>query len=125
MKRLMATHGKPDIVRIVSECQLVLVSYHGLLMVELLRLSGEAGEDRDYLDLNRSAGPETGSVCDIVVRENVLVDGLPHSRVVMVAVNTEPLDNIHFHIGKHSIKQRYNWSSVLRHSDALWDDQVR
>ena len=100
----MATHGKPDIVRIVSECQLVLVSYHGLLMVELLRLSGEAGEDRDYLDLNRSAGPETGSVCDIVVRENVLVDGLPHSRVVMVAVNTEPLDNIHFHIGKHSLR---------------------
>ena len=95
----MATHGKPDIVRIVSECQLVLVSYHGLLMVELRRLNGEAGEDRDYLDLNRS-GPETGSVCDIVIRENVSINGLPYSRVVMVAVNTEPVDNIHFHIGK-------------------------
>ena len=98
VKRLVATHGKPDIVRIVSECQLVLVSYHGFLLVELIRLDG-GGEDRDYLDLNRS-GPETGSVCDIVIKENVSINGLPYSRVVMVAVNTEPVDNIHFHIGK-------------------------
>ena len=98
----MATHGKPDIVRIVSECQLVLVSYHGFLIVELIRLYGEAGEDRDYLNLNRT-GPETGSVCDIVIRENVLINGLPYSRVVMVVVNTEPLDNIHFHTGKTEV----------------------
>ena len=79
----------------------MFVSYHGLLLVELLRLYGEAGEDRDYLDLSRSGTPETGSVCDIVIRENVLINGLPYSRVVMVAVNTEPLGNIHFHIGNN------------------------
>ena len=95
----MATHGKPDIVRIVSECRILLLSYHSLLMVELIRLHGDAGEDRDYLDLN-SSGSQRGSVCDIVIRDNLLINGLPHSRVVMVAVNTEPLDNLNFHIGK-------------------------
>ena len=95
----MATHGKPDITRVVSECGLVLLSYHSLLMVELIRLHGEAGDERDYLDLH-SSEPKTGSVCDIVIRENLLINGLPHSRVVMVAVNTESLDNINFHIGK-------------------------
>ena len=125
VKRLMATHGKPDIVKIVSECQLVLVSYHGFLLVELIRLDGE-GEDRDYLDLNRS-GPETGSVCDIVIRKNVFINGLPYSRVVMVAINTEPLDNIHFHVGKTVVsvvtKIENNRITIRRNSDALRDVQ--
>ena len=42
---------------------------------------------------------ETGSVCDIVIRENISLRGVVFTRVVMVAINTEPLDNRHFHIG--------------------------
>ena len=56
----MASHGKPDIVRVVSDLDMVMLSYSGFLMVELIRLNGVAGDDKDYLDLNRSE-PETGS----------------------------------------------------------------
>ena len=101
VKRLVASHGKPDIVRVVSDLDMVMLSYSGFLMVELIRLNGVAGDDKDYLDLNRSQ-PETGSVCDIVIRENVVIKGMAHSWVVMVAVNTEPLDNRQQHIGKPS-----------------------
>ena len=72
VKRLVASHGKPDIVRVVSDLDMVMLSYSGFLMVELIRLNGVAGDDKDYLDLNRSQ-PETGSVCDIVIRENVVI----------------------------------------------------
>ena len=98
MKRITAEHGKPDIVRVVSDLNLVLVSYPGLLMVEMINLEREHGQDKDYIDLERS-DHETGSVCDIVVRDNVCVHGVAHPRVIMVAVNTEPMDNRHFHIG--------------------------
>ena len=98
VKRLVASHGKPDIVRVVSDINMILISYPGFLMVEIIRLDSDDGEDRDYLDLNRSQ-PETGSVCDIVVRENVSIQGVAHTRVLMVAVNTEPLDNRQQHIG--------------------------
>ena len=91
-------HGKPDIVRVVSEIGLVLLSYPGLLMVEMVMLDrgyyeGDGG--REYLDLGRG----DGSICDIVVRDHVTLRGSLQRRVVLVAMNTEPLDNRHFHIG--------------------------
>ena len=97
-------HGKPDIVRVVSELGLVLLSYPGLLMVELVMLEKgnqeeEGGGGREYLDLARGE-PETGSICDIAVRDHITLRGSLHRRVVLVAMNTEPLDNRHFHIGK-------------------------
>ena len=98
MKRICAQHGKPDIVRVVSDINLVMVTYPGLLMVEMISLDRDQDLDRDYMDLHRS-DTETGSVCDIVVRDNISINGVDHRRIVMVALNTEPLDNRHFHIG--------------------------
>eukprot|EP00090_Calanus_glacialis_P019394 TRINITY_DN29800_c0_g1_i1.p1 TRINITY_DN29800_c0_g1~~TRINITY_DN29800_c0_g1_i1.p1 ORF type:complete len:700 (-),score=207.27 TRINITY_DN29800_c0_g1_i1:116-2101(-) len=104
VKRLTDLHGKPDIVRVVSEIGLVLLSYPGLLMVELVMIDKtcheeEDGGGREYLDLARGE-PETGSICDIAVRDHVTLRGSLHRRVVLVAMNTEPLDNRHFHIGQ-------------------------
>ena len=103
VRRLTDLHGKPDIVRVVSELGLVLLSYPGLLMVELVMLDKSSQEEvegggREYLDLARGE-PETGSICDIAVRDHVTLRGSLHRRVVLVAMNTEPLDNRHFHIG--------------------------
>jgi len=105
VRRLTDLHGKPDIVRVVSEMGLVLLSYPGLLMVELVMLDKNSQEEddggggREYLDLARGE-PETGSICDIAVRDHVTLRGSLHRRVVLVAMNTEPLDNRHFHIGQ-------------------------
>lgn len=102
VKRITAHHGKPDIVRVVSELGLVLVSYPGLLLVQMVSLEPGPDSDTDktdYMDLNRDRDHETGSVCDIVVREKVSIRGVVHPRVVMVAINTEPIDNRHYHIG--------------------------
>ena len=116
VKRITAEHGKPDIVRVVSDQSLLLISYPGLLMVEMIHLDREHGQDRDYIDLER-ADHETGSVCDIVVRDRVTVNGVLHPRVVMVAVNTEPLDNRHFHIGLVIL---HSLSADSKVSPALW-----
>ena len=80
VKRISELQGKPDIVRVVSELQLLLVSYAGLLMVETVMLDCVTQEDRTYLDLAGRLEPETGSVCDIVVREWIAVRGTLHRR---------------------------------------------
>ena len=67
VKQIVAQHGKPDIVRVVSDLKMVMVSYPGVLMVEMILLDKDPGEDRSYLDPELSEH-ETGSVCDIVVR---------------------------------------------------------
>ena len=104
-------------------------------MVRLESISEE--EPREYIDLARSASalslviktrkldddhylstrgePETGSICDIVVRDQVTLQGALHRfysscfgsrlklllrRVVLVAMNTEPLYNRQVHIGR-------------------------
>ena len=36
VRRLSELHGKPDIVRVISELGIVLLSYPSLLMVEVL-----------------------------------------------------------------------------------------
>ena len=106
VRRLTDLHGKPDIVRVVSEMGLVLLSYPGLIMVELVMLDKNSQEEddggggREYLDLARGE-PETGSICDIAVRDHVTLRGSLHRRVILVAMNTEPLDNRHFHIGQY------------------------
>ena len=56
VKRIHAHHGKPDIIRVVSDLNLVMMSYPGLLMVEMISLDKDQGQDKDYLDLNRSEG---------------------------------------------------------------------
>merc|ERR1719318_215649 len=100
VRRLSELHGKPDIVRVVSELGVVLLSYPSLLMVEVVRLeSAIEGEPREYIDLARDE-PETGSICDIVVREQITLQGALHRRVVLVAMNTEPLYNRQVHIGR-------------------------
>ena len=38
VRRLSELHGKPDIVRVVSELGIVLLSYPSLLMVEVLMI---------------------------------------------------------------------------------------
>merc|ERR1719336_1405342 len=87
VRRLTDLHGKPDIVRVVSEMGLVLLSYPGLLMVELVMLDknrqeeDDGGGGREYLDLARGE-PETGSICDIAVRDHVSLRGSLHRRVV-------------------------------------------
>merc|ERR1719323_516397 len=69
-------------------------------MVEVVRLeSASEGEPREYIDLARDE-PETGSICDIVVREQITLQGALHRRVVLVAMNTEPLYNRQVHIGR-------------------------
>jgi hypothetical protein len=50
-----------------------------------------------FLDFTRGE-PDTGSICDIAVRDHVTIRGSLHRRVVLVAMNTEPLDNRHFHM---------------------------
>jgi len=100
VRRLSELHGKPDIVRVVSELGIVLLSYPSLLMVEVVRLeSVSEDEPREYIDLARGE-PETGSICDIVVRDQVTLQGALHRRVVLVAMNTEPLYNRQVHIGR-------------------------
>ena len=110
VRRLTDLHGKPDLVRVVDDLGLVLLSYPSYLMVELVRLDAAVPDDDDdgasvagppeYLDLGVPGEGVTGSVCDIVVRENVLIRGELFRRVVLVAMNTEPIDNRHIHIGE-------------------------
>jgi hypothetical protein len=116
VRRLSDLHGKPDIVRVVSELGLLLLSYPSLLMVELVRLEDRPGaEAREYIDMARygrhgtdcstphcRGEPETGSICDIVTREQVTLRGALHRRVLLVAMNTEPLYNRQVHIGRVS-----------------------
>ena len=56
-----------------------MMSYPGLLMVEMISLDKEQGEDKDYLDLSS----------DIVIRENISISRVFFTRVVMVAINME------------------------------------
>jgi len=121
VRRLTDLHGKPDIVRVVSEIGLVLLSYPGLLMVEMVMLDrgyyeGDGG--REYLDLGRG----DGSICDIVVRDHVTLRGSLQRRVVLVAMNTEPLDNRHFHIGQIVM---FSLSSEGEVSNPLWSIDFR
>ena len=99
MKRISDLHGKPDIVRVVSEIGLILLTYSGqsLLLVELIKIDNDF-EERKYLDIAKEE-TETGSICDIVIRDDITLKGSLHERVVLVAMNTEPPDNKHFHIG--------------------------
>jgi len=89
--------GKPDIFRIVDELGFFLVSYPGQFNIQMVWLSRP---DCEVLNLVKPGEAETGSVCDIVVREYVTIRGQLHRRIVMVAINTDPLENTHFHIGE-------------------------
>ena len=59
-----------------------MMSYPGLLMVEMISFDKEQGEDRGYLDLSS----------DIVIRENISISRVFFTRVVMVAINMERED---------------------------------
>ena len=61
-----------------------MMSYPGLLMVEMISLDKEQGEDRNYLDLSS----------DIVIMENISIRRVLFTRVVMVAINMELEDAI-------------------------------
>eukprot|EP00088_Acartia_fossae_P024567 TRINITY_DN2549_c0_g1_i3.p1 TRINITY_DN2549_c0_g1~~TRINITY_DN2549_c0_g1_i3.p1 ORF type:complete len:713 (-),score=154.45 TRINITY_DN2549_c0_g1_i3:230-2368(-) len=96
VRRLNVT-TKPDTFRIIDEIKLFLVSYPNVLAVQLVSLDSEESE---YIDLLRPGEVESGTVCDIVVREHLCFRGISHRWVVMVAMNTEPIENNQFHIGE-------------------------
>jgi len=89
--------AKPDNFRIVDQLKLFLMSYPKQLKVEIVSLERE---DKSYIDLMRPGEAESGSVCDIVVREHINYKSVTHRYVVMVAMNTEPIENNQFHIGE-------------------------
>jgi len=122
VKRISDLHGKPDIVRVVSEIGLILLTYSGqsLLLVELIKIDNDF-EERKYLDIAKEE-TETGSICDIVIRDDITLKGSLHERVVLVAMNTEPPDNKHFHIGKIVM---FSMDSKGNNSSALWNIEFR
>lgn len=143
VKKLTNLHGKPDLVRVVDDLDLVLLSYPSYLMVELVRLvdaSGqvliqnpdteEEGEDvmkdnpPEYLDLGVPGDGVTGSVCDIVVRENVMLRGVMFRRVVLVAINSEPMENRVIHIGEIQLFSLRQEGGVM-YSRRLWGMEFR
>merc|ERR1719369_902496 len=129
VRRLTDLHGKPDLVRVVDDLGLVLLSYTSYLMVELVRLSeaeqlSDTPTPPEYLDLGVPGEGVTGSVCDIVVRENVLIRGELFRRVVLVAMNTEPIDNRHIHIGEIQLFALRQEEGVM-YSRRLWNMMFR
>jgi len=144
VKKLTDLTGKPDLVRVIDDLDLVLLSFPSFLQVELVRLVDASGQvllqnpvteddgevektenpPKEYLDLGVPGDGVTGSVCDIVVRENVMIKGVMYRRVVLVAINSEPMDKRNIHIGEiqlFDLKQE----GVEMCSQRIWDMQFR